>query len=99
MSLESIKDRILKGEYRFSEHAVKRMIKRFIERFEVEEAIISGEVIEEYPEDKYSPSCLIYGKTKNGRDLHVQLSLPPKVVIITTYEPDPREWIECKIRR
>lgn len=99
MSLESIKDRILKGEYRFSEHAVKRMIKRFIERFEVEEAIISGEVIEEYPEDKYSPSCLIYGKTKNGRDLHVQLSLPPKVIIITTYEPDPREWIECKIRR
>lgn len=99
MFLESIKDRILKGEYRFSEHAVKRMIKRFIERFEIEEAIISGEVIEEYPEDKYSPSCLIYGKTKNGRDLHVQVSVPPKVVIITTYEPDPREWIECKIRR
>lgn len=24
-------------------------------------AILSGEVIEEYPKDKYGPSCLIYG--------------------------------------
>lgn len=99
MEIDQIKDKILKVEYRFSEHAIKRMIKRFIERFEVEESIINGEIIEEYPDDKYSPSCLIYGKSKNGRDLHVQVSLPPKVVVITIYEPDPSEWIDCKIRR
>lgn len=57
------------------------------------------EIIEEYPDDKYSPSSLIYGKTEKGRDLHVQISLPPIVVVITTYEPDPEEWINCKIRR
>ena len=99
MPINVIKDKILKGEHRFSEHAVKRMIKRDIERFEVEEAIINGEIIEEYPDDKYSSSCLIYGKTKNGRDLHAQVSLPPKVVVITTYVPDHSEWINCKIRR
>jgi hypothetical protein len=70
-----------------------------IDRREVEEAILKGEIIEEYPDDKYSPSCLIYGKTKEGRDLHVQVSLPPVVVVITTYEPDPEEWIGCKTRR
>jgi hypothetical protein len=75
------------------------MIKRSIDRFEVEQAILSGEIIEEYPEDKYSPSCLIYGKTEDGRNLHVQISLPPSVVVITTYEPDPREWIAYKIKR
>ena len=73
MEINKIKDKILEGEYRFSEHAIKRMIKKFIERFEVAEAIIRGKAIEEYPEDKYSPSCLIYGKTKKGRDLHVQV--------------------------
>ncbi len=99
VTINIIKDKIIKGEHRFSEHVIKRMIKRFIERFEVEEAIINGEIIEEYPDDKYSPSCLIYGKTKNGKDLHVQVSLPPKVVVITTYEPDQSEWIDCKIRR
>jgi hypothetical protein len=56
-------------------------------------------LLKEYPEDKYSPSCLIYGKTEDERNLHVQISLPPAVVVITTYEPDPREWINHKIRR
>tara|TARA_Y100000294_G_scaffold102592_1_gene95285 strand:+ start:812 stop:1039 length:228 start_codon:yes stop_codon:yes gene_type:complete len=75
------------------------MIKRSITRSEIEEAVISGEIIEEYPDDKYSPSCLIYGRTNTGRDLHVQLSLPPPIIIITTYDPVPEEWIDCKIRR
>jgi len=99
MIIKEILDKIRKGEYRFSDHAVKRMIKRSIGHYEVEEAILNGEIIKEYPDDKYSPSCLIYGKTKSGRDLHVQISLPPIVVIITTYEPDPREWINSRIRR
>jgi hypothetical protein len=63
------------------------------------EAILSGDIIEEYPEDKYGPSCLILGKTKMGRPLHVQCSLPPTVWIITLYEPDPQEWIDLRIRK
>ena len=75
------------------------MIKRDIERIEIEEAVIAGEIIEEYPDDKYSPSCLIYGRTKSNRHLHVQLSIPPAVVIITAYEPDESEWIDYRVRR
>lgn len=44
-------------------------------------------------------AVLIYGKTKDGRDLHIHVSSSPSVVIITVYEPDPKEWIDCKIRR
>ena len=99
MKIKTIQDKILRGDYRISDHAVKRMIKRSIDRAEIEETVLAGEIIEEYPDDKYSPSCLICGKTNNGRDLHVQLSLPPSVVIITVYDPDPEEWINAKIRR
>jgi len=99
MTIKAIQGKIREGKYRFSDHAVKRMIKRSIDRSEVEQVILAGEIIEEYPEDKYSPNCLIYGKTEDGRDLHVQISLPPRVVVITTYEPDPRELIAHKIRR
>ena len=99
MEIKPIKDKILEGEYRVSDHAVKQMIKRSITRLEIENAVINGAIIEKYPDDKYSPSCLIYGKTENGRDLHVQLSIQPLVVIITTYYPDPEEWIDFKIRR
>ena len=99
MKITGIQDKIKSGEYRFSDHAVKRMIQKSIDRFEVENAITKGEIIEEYPDDKYSSSCLIYGKTKAGRDLHVQISLPPVVVVITVYEPDLGEWVNCKTRR
>lgn len=99
MTLKDIQSKIRSGDYTFSDHAVKRMIKREILRREVEEAIHQGEIIEEYPYDKYSPTCLVYGKTKDGKDLHVQASFPPSVVIITAYEPDPKEWVNCRIRR
>lgn len=97
--ISKIQKKIRKAEYRFSDHAIKRMIQRSIERLEIEEAVMAGEVIENYPTDKYSPSCLVCGKSKTGRDLHVQVSFPPRVVVITVYEPDPNEWIDCRIRR
>jgi hypothetical protein len=99
MELAEVKAKITTGNYRFSDHAVKRMIRRSIDRMEVEEAVLTGEIIEEYPDDKYSPSCLIYGVSKAGRHLHVQLSLPPAVIVITAYEPDASEWIEYRVRR
>ncbi|MFQ5861602.1 MAG: DUF4258 domain-containing protein [Candidatus Brocadiales bacterium] len=99
MEIEIIQAKIRDGEYRFSDHAVKKMIERTINRADVEEAVLSGEIIEEYPHDKYSPSCLIYGKTNKGRHMHVQISQPPSVVIITTYEPSTSEWVDYKVRR
>jgi len=38
---------------------------------EVRQAIASGEVIEDYPDDKYGPSCLISGFTQAERPLHI----------------------------
>jgi hypothetical protein len=49
-------------------------------------------VIEDYPDDKYGPSCLILGKTKAERILHIQVSYPPSVKVITLYEPSADEW-------
>jgi hypothetical protein len=99
MELNEVKAEITTGNYRFSDHAVKRMIRRSIDRMEVEEAVLTGEIIEEYPDDKYSPSCLTYGVSKAGRHLHGQLSLPPAVIVITAYEPDASEWIDYRVRR
>ncbi len=99
MNIRPIQEYIRRERYKFSDHAVKRMMKRSIDRHEAEEVVLTGEIIEEYPADKYSPSCLIYGRTQTGRALHVQASLPPLVVIVTVYEPDPKEWVNGKIRR
>ena len=98
MDIEVIREHIRTGQYKFSDHAVKRMMKRMIDRHEIEEVILRGEIIEEYPGDKYSPSCLICGKT-GLRSLHVQVSLPPLVIVVTAYEPDADKWIDEKMRR
>ncbi len=88
-------------DYEYSLHAVNQSILKHISRKEVEEAIGKGEIIEDYPTDKYGPSCLILGKTMSGRPLHIQCTHPsrPKIKIITVYEPDPQEWINFKTRR
>jgi len=68
----------------------------------MEEAISGGgEIIEDYPEDKYGPSCLILGLTKTGRPLHIQCSYPsrPLIKVITLYEPDPDLWVDFRVRK
>jgi hypothetical protein len=99
MNILEIQKEVREDNIFFSEHAVRRMAKRNISDDEVAEAIFSGEVIEEYPDDKYSPSCLIFGETKAKRPLHVVCSLPPRVRVVTVYQPDPGEWIDNRRRK
>lgn len=99
IDIEQIKDCAQQYQLLFTNHAVRRMLERAISDVEVQQAIVNGEVIEDYPEDKYGPSCLIYGRTQARRPLHVQCSAPPRVRIITVYEPDPHEWIDRRVRR
>ena len=67
--IENIRKRVEVGDYRISIHAFERCIERSISPEEIEDVILSGEVIEDYMKDKYGPSCLIYGITeaKNRR--------------------------------
>ena len=88
-------------QFEFSRHALDRTILREISVQEIGEVIAQAELLEDYPDDKYGPSCLVLGFTKAGRALHLQCSYPsrPLVKIITIYEPDPKEWIEFRNRR
>lgn len=99
--IDEIRTKVAVDEFEFSKHAVDQTIIRRISVTEIREAISKGEIIEDYPEDKYGPSCLLYGKTASGRAIHVQCSYPSRQVmkIITVYEPDPERWIDFNVRR
>ena len=99
MDISLIQDKIRKGQYYWRQHAIERSIERQVAEEEVAEVVLSGEIIEEYSEDKYGPSCLIFGRTRTGRPIHVQCSMPPSVWIITLYEPNPDEWINFRKRK
>jgi hypothetical protein len=99
--IEAIREKVLREQFEFTKHAADQSIIRRITVQEVREAISSGRIIEDYPEDKYGPSCLIMGFTFAQRILHIHCSYPsrPLVKIITVYEPDPGKWINFEIRR
>ncbi len=99
--VEEIRTKIESDEFEFSQHATDQSIFRHISVQELREAIASGEIIEDYPDDKYGPSCLIFGKTEAKRPLHVQCSYPsrPLLKIVTLYEPEPKLWIDFKVRK
>jgi hypothetical protein len=101
-TLTTIKNKIIRQQYELSKHAVDQSILRNIEIKEIEQAIQNqSEIIEDYPDDKYGASCLIFGRTLKRRPLHILCSYPDRdlVKIITLYEPDPNLWEDFKNRK
>lgn len=72
--IEEIRNKIVQSQFEFSQHALNQSIVRQIGVQELREAIASGEIIEDYPDDKYGPSCVILGFTLAARPLHIQCS-------------------------
>ena len=64
-------------------------------------ALANSQIVEDYPDDKYGPGCLVLGFTLADRPVHILCSYPsrPLVKILTLYEPDPNLWIDFRTRR
>ncbi len=99
MNLEQIKQSIIDDNYEISLHAIERALEREIWKEDIEYAIIHGEIIEKYHDDKPYPSCLIYGKDKKGKPLHVVCAFSPIIKLITVYYPEENRWIDYKRRK
>ena len=99
--IAEIRRKVADGLYEYAQHAMDQSILRHITVEELRDAIASGQIIEDHPDDKYGPSCLMLGFTRSSRPLHIGCSYPsrPLLKIITIYEPDPGQWIGFKVRR
>jgi hypothetical protein len=100
-SLGDVRRQLVNSEFDLTLHVVRRLVQREVSVPEIRQAGASARVIEEYPDDKYSPSCLLLGFTSEGRPLHILVSLADAryVRILTVYEPDLSDWINFTIRR
>lgn len=75
-----------------TEHTKHRCSSRGISIAEVEEAILSGEIIEQYPNDYPYPSCLLLGWAAE-KAVHVVVGVGDgRVWVITAYYPDKERW-------
>ncbi len=82
-------------------HAMERLRQRKIKIKDIRNCIMTGEIIEQYPEDYSYPSCLIYGITIKEKILHVVASDEGNMSrIITAYFPDTEKFqADLKSRR
>ena len=69
--------------------------RRKIKIKDIRNAINTGEIIEQYPDDYPFPSCLICGFDRENRTIHVCMSYEgTSSRIITAYYPDPLRWTD-----
>lgn len=85
--------RLSLGGFEFGPHAFKQAVERNISEIEICQAGLNAKIIEDYPDDKSTPRCLLLGFTEAQRLLHLQISYADLdlVKIITFYEPDTDE--------
>lgn len=70
-------------------HAQERLRQRGIRAKDVRNCVMTGEIIEQYPDDFPFQSCLIFGESVDGKILHVVASDEGTGSrIITAYFPD-----------
>lgn len=103
--LQQIQDCFKLEKVLYTKHAKDEMEKEEfgeITDMEVFEAVLTGKILETYPEDEPYPSCLIYGKTSKNRPLHIVCAYSKEsdiAVVITVYHPDPERWINFERRK
>ena len=100
-SIGQVRAQLREGAFDLTRHALKRVVERNISDEEIRQAGVDAAIIEDYPDDKYSPSCLLLGFTRSGRPLHLHVSLADSqlVRIVTLYEPSLSRWTDDYSRR
>ncbi len=72
-----------------TQHVIERCKQRGIRPIQIRNAVINGEIIEDYPEDYPFPSCLILGFSEANVPLHVVIGCNGETAkIITAYHPN-----------
>ena len=100
MDLKKIKEAVLLKSIRITEHAFQELENDSLILRQVTESIHNGEVIENYPNSKPLPSCLILGFFENSpiHSVWAYNAISKKATLITVYRPDPLKWVKYKVR-
>ena len=76
-----------------TDHFMDRLRKRTIKISDVEHIIVSGEIIERYPDSYPHPSALLMGCLSKDAPLHVVVGIGKGLLwLVTAYIPTPDKW-------
>jgi hypothetical protein len=100
MEIHTIQEQVGQGEYEISFHAEKERYAEDISLADIETTILTGEILEDYPDNPRGESCLILGYTE-GRPIHVVCGYTStrSIRVITVYLPKQPKWQDERTRR
>jgi hypothetical protein len=102
MDLADVIDAVQGGRVRITDHADEEAVADRLSLGEIYQSLQGSEIIEDYPASKPYPSCLVYGRTAGGDQVHSVWAYNGQThwaVLITVYRPDPECWIDWRERR
>ena len=102
MDIQNIVRAIDAQNYRITHHADEEARDDGLDFEEIFYSVHNGEMIENYPEDRPYPSCLIYGTNADGEPVHsvwAYVETSQQAILVTVYRPDPVRWINWRERR
>ena len=93
LDIKTIQSLCRQQALRWTQHVLVRLLQRNINTDDVINALMTGEIIENYPTDYPHPSCLVLGIDINRRHLHVVCGIAEQELwLITAYYPNTTEW-------
>lgn len=93
IKIEKLQEYYAQDRIIISLHAQERLRQRGIKQKDIKHCIMTGEIIEQYPNDFPFPSCLVFGYTISNKILHVVASDEGTVSrIITAYFPNNEKF-------
>jgi len=93
-----VRRKVESGEYDLSSHAHRERQEEQITTAEIEQALLTGDIIEKYSKDERGESCLVAAKVGN-KPLHVVCGKRgKKLLVVTVYRPKPPTWKNYKQR-
>lgn len=94
MDIQIIKQRVREGRFLLSAHADQAAADEAIDIVEIREALLNGEILEQYPDTGRGESCLVLGFA-NAKPIHVVCGwYRESVLVITVYIPKPPKFVD-----
>lgn len=93
LNIEELRQYCREGQTVYAKHFVDQCRKRNILIEDAENALLNGEIIEDYPNDYPFPSCLILGFDLSQNSLHIVCAQGGGwLYMITAYRPSLEKW-------
>ncbi|MBM3134592.1 MAG: DUF4258 domain-containing protein [Chloroflexi bacterium] len=94
MDIEAIKARVWDNQYVYTLHAEIERKAEELTFAQIEEALLSGEILEQYPDTGRGESCLVVGFA-GGIPIHIICGWHgEKIALITVYVPRPPKFVD-----